>query len=118
MKYVAVEGMTLDFGTTSVPPGGVVLGPASLKASVDGHGVYAGPLSIMVTGAAMGSNTAGTGAGVFVPSSVRCTADGQKLLLEGDSATFIVAGTLSGVPVSWPVTATVRSAGQVSVKAE
>ena len=114
MKYVAVEGMTLDFGTTSVPPGGVVLGPASLKASVDGHGVYAGPLSIMVTGAAMGSNTAGTGAGVFVPSSVR----GQKLLLEGDSATFIVAGTLSGVPVSWPVTATVRSAGQVSVKAE
>ena len=118
MKYVAVEGMTLDFGTTNVPAGGVVLGPASLKASVDGHGVYAGPLSITVTGATMGSNTAGTGVGVFVPSSVHCTADGLPLLLEGDSATFVVTGTLSGVPVTWPVTATVRSAGQASVKAD
>ena len=118
MKYVAVKGMILDFGTTIVPSSNVVLGPASTKVSVDGNGVYSGPLSIAVTGATMGSNSAGTGAGVFIPSAAHCTADGLPVLLEGDSATFVVAGVNSGVPVSWTVTATVRSAGQTFLKAE
>ena len=118
MKYVAVEGMVLDFGTTSVPSSNVVLGPASLNASVDGKGVSAGPISISVTGATMGSNTGGTGRGFFAPSALHCDADGQKFLLEGDAAIIVVDGVNSGVPVSWTVTATVRSAGQTSVKAE
>lgn len=118
MKYVAVKGMTIDFGETAVPPGNVVVGPASSSISVDGRRAYAGALFISVSGATLGNNTAGTGAGFFVPSAVRCFSDGKALLLEGDSATFLVAGTASGVPVSWTVTATVKSAGQTFVKAD
>ena len=118
MKYVAVEGMTIDFGETTVPPGNVVVGPAASSVSVDGHRAYAGALSISVSGATMGGNAAGVGFGFFVPSAVNCSSDGKALLLEGDSATFLVAGTASGVPVSWTVTATVKSAGQTFVKAD
>lgn len=118
MKYVAVEGMTLSFGTTTVPDDGVVLGPASVSVSVDGSGVYAGQLSITITDATMGSNTGGTGSGFFAPSSIHCDADGQKLLLEGDTAAIKVTGVNSGSRVEWAVTATVVSAGQTYMKAE
>ena len=96
-----------------------VLGPASLTVNVDENGVYAGNLAITVTGATDGSGaSAGTGAGFFVPSSSYCAADGEKLLLEGDTATIQVEGTKSGEPFSWTLTAKVKSAGQSVVMAE
>lgn len=120
MKLVAVEGMTIEYTVGSVVASATeVLGPASLTVSVDGKGVYAGSLSISVTNATDGSGaSAGMGSGVFVPSSSYCTADGEKVLLEGDEATIQVAGTKSGEPFSWTLTAKIKSAGQDSVSAE
>lgn len=120
MKPVAVEGMTIEYTVgTKIVSATAMLGPASRTVSVDGHGVYAGSLSISVTNATDGSGaSAGTGAGVFVPGSSYCTADGEKVLLEGDWATIQVAGTKGGEPFSWTLTAKVKSAGQDSVTAE
>lgn len=118
MKYVAVEGMTVTYGENAVTS--KTLGPASSVAKVDGKGVYAGMLPISVFGADNGANTGGSGAGFFVPGSTYCSVDGQNVLLEGDEASILVAGTNkeSGLPVSWVVTAKIQSAGQASLKAE
>jgi hypothetical protein len=120
VKLVAVEGMTIEYTVGSVVASATeVLGPASLNVSVDGNGVYAGSLSISVTKATDGSGaSAGTGAGVFVPSSSYCTADGEKLLLEGDEATIEVTGTKGSQTYAWTLTAKIKSAGQDSVSAE
>lgn len=119
MKYVAVEGMSLDFGDTTVLDESVTLGPASLNVSVDGKGVYSGQLAIAVVGAQKGDYTGGTGGGIFLPSAQNVSADGQKVLLEGDEATFNVVGVNAElVPVTWSVTAKISSAGQTSMKAD
>lgn len=118
-KLVAVEGMTLDFGDTV--PGTVTLGNASTSVSVDGSGVYAGPVQIVLVGAsnAQSAATGGTGAGTFEPTAEYCSADGIKVLREGDKAEFKVVGVdAKSNPVEWDVTATIVAAGQTSVTAE
>lgn len=120
MKLVAVEGMVITYSASGKPAEAVEkLGPASATISVDGSGVYAGSLSIEVTSATDGDGaTAGTGAGFFVPSSKYCTADGEKLLLEGDEATIEVTGTKGSQTYAWTLTAKVESAGQSALSAE
>lgn len=119
MKYVAVEGMTLDFGDTTVLDESVTLGPASFNTSVDGKGVYAGPLAISVVGAQKEDYMGGSGAGIFSPGAQKVSVDGLKVLLEGDEATFEVVGVnAEAVPVAWTVTAKVTSAGQTVMKAD
>ena len=122
---VAVEGMTLDFGETE--PGSVTLGNASVAVSVDGHGVYAGPVTIVLVGASNASisATGGTNAppagvpGTFEPTAEYCSVDGQKVLRKGDKATFSVTGVDSkSNPITWDVTATIVDAGQSNTTAE
>lgn len=125
MKLVAVEGMTLDFGDTL--PGEITLGSASSNVSVDGSGVYAGPVTIVLVGAsneqegyAGGTNAPPTGVpGIFEPNAEYCDADGQKVLRVGDKATFMVTGVdAKANPVTWDVTAEIVEAGQESLKAD
>lgn len=124
-KPVAVEGMTLDFGETE--PGSVTLGRASVAVSVDGHGVYAGPVTIVLVGASNASisATGGTNApptgvpGTFEPTAEYCSVDGQKVLRVGDKAEFKVTGVDAKLnPVTWDVTATIVDAGQSNTTAE
>lgn len=118
MKYVAVEGMELDYGLDEVAS--CTLGPAGSKSSIDGNGIYAGPLSITLSGVSNETMSQGTGTGVFVPTSQHVTAGGLPVLLEGDVAMVTVAGIITegGAPASWVVTARVSSAGQDSVTAD
>lgn len=118
MKYVAVEGMEIDYGENQV--GSCVLGPTDSKCSIDGNGVYAGQLTISLSGVSNSTMSQGEGAGFFVPSSEHVTAGGLPVLLEGDEAIVPVVGivTESGNPSSWVVTAKISSAGQDSVTAE
>lgn len=120
MKPAAVEGVLIEYSVGGkVASATETLGPAIDTVKVDGNGLYAGNLNISVTNATDGQGaTAGTGAGVFVPSSSYCTADGEKLLLEGDEATIQVAGTKNGEPFTWTLTAKMKSAGQDSFFAE
>lgn len=120
MKYVAVEGMTLSFGDNEV--GSVELGSPSEKVLVDGKGVYAGQVTISLSDVANATvhGVEGSGNGVFVPSSLKCDADGEALLLEGDKAYVSVMGKNSetGVDLPWVVMVEIVSAGQNSVSAE
>lgn len=124
-KLVAVEGMTLDFGETE--PGSVTLGNASVAVSVDRHGVYAGPVTIVLVGASNesisatgGTNAPPTGVpGTFEPTAEYCKADGNKVLRVGDKAEFKVKGVDAKLnPVTWDVTATIVDAGQSNTTAE
>lgn len=124
MKLVAVEGMTLDFGDTI--PGEVELGSASETVSVEGSGVYAGPVTIVLVGASNEKESATRGTnkppagvpGVFEPTAEFCKADGLKVLRVGDKATFKVSGVdAKANPVVWDVTATIVEAGQGTLKA-
>lgn len=124
-KPVAVEGMTLTFGDTV--PGSVTLGSASVAVSVDGAGVYAGPVTIVLVGASNekeaatgGTNKPPAGVpGVFEPTAEFCKADGLKVLRVGDKATFKVTGVdAKANPVVWDVTATIVDAGQSNTTAE
>jgi hypothetical protein len=118
-KPVAVEGMTMTFGDTV--PGSVTLGSASVAVSVDGAGVYAGPVTIALVGAsnAQAAATGGTGAGTFEPTAEYCSVDGQKVLRVGDKAEFKVTGVDAKLnPVTWDVTATIVDAGQSNTTAE
>lgn len=118
-KLVAVEGMVLEFGDTV--PGDITLGSASTTVSVDGSGVYAGSLTILLVGAsnAQQAATGGTGSGTFEPTAEYCSVDGKKVLRVGDKAEFKVTGVNAELePVTWDVTATIVNAGQTSVTAE
>lgn len=124
MKLVAVEGMTLDFGDTI--PWEVELGSASETVSVEGSGVYAGPVTIVLVGASNekeaatgGTNKPPAGVpGVFEPTAEFCKADGLKVLRVGDKATFKVTGVdAKANPIVWDVTATIVEAGQGTLKA-
>lgn len=120
MKPVAVEGMTISYGTSSVEQ--VSLGEASEKLSVDGNGAYAGNLTISVSGASMGTYSQGEGQSTFSPSSLYSSIDGQKLLLEGDIALIQVIGINTATeppsPIEWTITATIQDAGQSVLLAE
>lgn len=124
-KPVAIEGMVLDFGDTI--PGEVELGSASETVSVEGSGVYAGPVTIVLVGASNekeaatgGTNKPPAGVpGVFEPTAEYSKADGKKVLRVGDKAEFKVTGVNAELePVTWDVTATIVNAGQTSVTAE
>lgn len=120
MKLVAVEGMTLDFGD-SVPVG-VELGNPSGTVKAEGKGCYAGYVAIKLSDVKNASvqGVAGSGNGFFIPSSAKCTADNEKLMLVGDKATIEVKGVHAetGVVVYWVVVATIVDAGQNTFKAD
>lgn len=124
MNYIAVQGCTLkdmvnpglEISITSVP---------STSVKIDGNGVYAGMINILISGTA--SNGVTIPPATPIPATISASAksvkvDGQYVVLEGDDTGSL---TLSGSPPpgsTSPTTATatiqVISAGQVSVKGE
>ena len=99
----------------------VQLSPPSTSVFVDGNGVLCGTVSIAITGASNSEKgaTGGTGAGTIDGTAEHILVDGQKPLLEGDSATITVTGVdAKSNPISWDITATFKDAGQKDVSGD
>lgn len=122
MKNVAVVGCTV----TLSPGTGVaqITTQASLKVKADGKGVYFGPIDVAVSGYTDTIITvSGSGSGTITiqPSAQKVKAEGDYVILEGDSGTATINGMAwSGqtqIAAQSDVTAKIKVAGQVKVKA-
>lgn len=132
MKYVAVEGMTIAYTAEleGVPIGAAVVeatpGAASENVKVDDSGVYRDGLKLTATAwsvTANGQEYAGGGSvqGTFSSTAKKVLVDGEKILLQGDEASFSVEATNIAVPAdtrTFDITAKIVSAGQTLIKAE
>ncbi|SHL04522.1 hypothetical protein [Fibrobacter sp. UWH4] len=126
MKYVAVEGMVLTYTAKmgETPMGAAVVtaqpGAASQTVKADGKGVYVDGTTLTATAWTVGAYAGGgTVVASFESSAEFVKVDGRNVLLEGDSAEFEVSATNpSGDTQTFTITATVQSAGQISVSAE
>ena len=86
-KEVAVMGMKFEFSPASVSGQVVVLSPPSQKISVDGKGVYSGPVGVLVTNlrdADKGSMAPGMYLGTLQPTAKKLMPDGKAALRKGD----------------------------------
>lgn len=117
MKNIAVQGCVLDcvFAQIQTPP------IQSVKC--EGKAVYAGSLTIQITGYSSAVITvpgSGSGSGTLQGSAANVKIEGKSAVLEGDNVTITVNGQAtsgtSTIPVSEPVTVSISSAGQTSVK--
>lgn len=123
MNYIMVLGGALAFASGSAVTGGAftITTPPVATAFVDSKGIFAGPLAWTFAGGNGAGCDPGTvaGAGTIQPGSVSSKVDGLAVVLEGDSASAVFAGTAGGTPVSLgPQTVEVSSAGQTSMKAD
>lgn len=122
MKKVAVVGCTV---TLSPGDGNKqITTQASLKVKADGKGVYFGPIDVAVSGYSDENITvseSGSGTITIQPSSQKVKAEGDFVVLEGDSGTAVINGMAwSGdtqVAATSNVTAKIEVAGQIKVKA-
>ena len=122
MKNVAVVGCTV----TLSPGEGIaqITTQASLKVKADGKGVYFGPIDVAVSGYSDGIITvpeSGSGTITIQPSAQKVKAEGDYIILEGDSGSALINGLAqqgqAQVAVQSEVTAKIEVAGQVKVKA-
>lgn len=126
MTPVAIEGMTLELSAKSgvVDDGwsASIVTPANDNMKVDESSVYAGDVSVTLSGVST-NNKAIT----FVPFVITIKAgakynklDKQALVLEGDSGTVSAPGVIveSETPTTDTFTLKVSNAGQNAVKAE
>lgn len=111
LKNIAVEGCTLvcQFGGTAK-----IETLASKTSFFNDKGVYSGPLTISVKGSSAGGASANaTGVGTLIPTAQFTLADNKFVVLEGDKASIVVAGsTSSGSPTSGTEVVTIQHAGQ------
>ena len=122
MKNIAVVGCTV----TLSPGEGIaqIATQASLKVKADGKGVYFGPIDVAVSGYSDGIITvpeSGSGTITIQPSAQKVKAEGDYVILEGDSGSALIDGLAqqgqAQVAVQSEVTAKIEVAGQVRVKA-
>lgn len=118
MKKVVVEGFELEI--TSPPKNIIgsftVVSIPTNKVLSEDKKCYFGNLSCMVSGI-VDSNTGNT---QTAPIQINISGTSEKLMLgsdkavlEGDSVDVTIDGiSLSGVPVSWPVTIAIKTANQ------
>ena len=122
-KLVAVEGMTLLPVETGVILAGVsVISAPSANVKVDGSGVYAGDVDVKAATATFNGYVAENVDFTLHPSASFTSADGEKVLLEGDTSDTITATgknpSLTPQEITFPVTLKVLNAGQANVTAE
>lgn len=120
MKNVAVEGcqLTANTGIGNIS----ITTPASTNTKVDSKGVYAGTLTISITGLSGSGFTNGSGVGTLTGSAQNSKIDNQAIVLEGDQSDVItVKATTTSTPptqIEVPTIVTIVSAGQTVMKAE
>lgn len=120
LKNVAVENCVLvaDTGEGNIS----IDTPASANMKIDNKGVYAGTVTISISGLSGSGFTNGSGSGTLTGSAQFNKLDNQPVILEGDqSVTIMVSATTTSTPpeeIEVPTVVTIQSAGQTVVQAE
>lgn len=116
-ELITVEGLTLDFLDPNQSGKIAITGGIKYsKVKCDGNQAYG---TIIFTVTAFEGNvisSGGTGGGAITGSSTKAKANGQSLVLEGDSVTITVTGPVSPFPTE-SATIYVSDAGQTKAKA-
>ena len=116
---ITVEGVVMGEGNVEITS--LASSNSKVIMGVQKKGIYAGPMSVAVSGYSDTKITGGSGSGAITPSAQHNTIDHLPVVLEGDSGTVILSGTNAetSVPISaYPVTVKVISAGQTFVKGD
>lgn len=122
LKYIAVEGCTLEFQVEGATGKIDITGTPSTKVKADGKAVYKEiKFSISNYNGGAVTNADGTGTGSIIASAQHVKVEGKAVILEGDvSATITISGTTttqSGkTSVTTPDVVKVTDAGQTKVK--
>lgn len=122
LKYIAVEGCTLEFQVEGASGNIEITGTPSTKVKADGKAVYKEiKFSISNYNGGAVTNSDGTGTGSIIASAQHVKVEGNAVILEGDvSATVEISGTTTTSSGPTPVTTTdvvkVTAAGQSKVK--
>ena len=122
LKYIAVEGCSLNFQVAGAQGTIKITGTTSNKVKADGKAVYKEiKFDIKNYNGGAVTNADGTGTGSIIASAQHVKVEGNAVILEGDvSATITISGTTttqSGkTPVTTPDVVKVTAAGQTKVK--
>lgn len=119
-KYISVVGCELSF-KNPLASGLITITPPSSPTSCSSskNKIYAGQLNFTVSGYTVGSFVQSTPVqGSIQGTAAFATADGQPLLLEGDSSTVLtIPGMIGQTSTTVTDTVYIKSAGQKVVKA-
>lgn len=111
---IAVAGCQLTF-TLGVGVVTIITQP-SVTVLADSKGVYAGPMSVTITGYVGGSIVInGQASGIIQPTAVCVKADSQYVMRQGDNLSLVITGSdASGHTTTQIDTVTISNAGQTT----
>lgn len=122
LKYIAVDGCTLEFQAGGNNNSISIDGTTSSKVFADGKAVYK-EINFSINGynGQAITNSDGTGSGSIIASASKVFVEGNAVILEGDvSASITINGTTTTQSGKQPVTAIetvkVTKAGQTKVR--
>ena len=108
-EFFAVDGMTIDFVSSSDSGDLTITGSPSTKYKADGGGVYKNGTTVSVSNFENDNVQAGSGTGAFVATSTKNKAEGQFVLRENDQAILSGTGTNKNPPpATLPFTSTIE----------
>lgn len=94
-EYVAVDGCKLDFKSSTHSGSISITNDPSDVVKCDGKNTFIGQIAFSVSGFTGGAitNGDGTGSGIILGGSQKCTSGNQPIVLENDNITILVTGT-------------------------
>lgn len=119
LELLCSANTTLKF-SDSLVTGLITILPTSVlstKTKAEGLTLYHS-ISFTVTGAAKGTCTAGTGAGIINGTTTLCKEFTLPFVKESGETTILITGTDSGSPCSFSTTIQIDNTGQTKVKGE
>jgi len=123
LQWIAVDGCKLAHVSGSPISGGTftITTTPHGKVAVDDAGIFAGAITFTFAKGNSAGFVKGTvaGGGSIMASAINVTADGQAVVLKGDTGTLSASGTLTGGGVgSVSGGVKVSASGQQKVRAE
>ena len=124
MEAIMTTAGLIDHASGSLISGGIftIISMPSTTTRADGQPVYRGPLRYTFAG----GNSSGFDPGtvtttvpqIIQPTALKVSADGLRVIREGDRGQMAATGTVSGTPTAVVGSVEVSDAGQDKVRAE
>jgi hypothetical protein len=108
-KFFAVDGMSIDFVSSSDSGDLSITGTPSTKYKAEGNGVYQNGTTVSVSNFENDNVENGTGTGAFIATSTKNKAEGLFVLREDDQSILSGSGdNKNPPPATLPFTSTIE----------